>query len=341
MTEILQKNVPEKEWNFFLGDCPISTVYHTPGWKKFLEETFSYESCYIFAVNECREIVGFLPLFQVNSMLSGNRLSSIPFAHECNPLGSTDVVMDLIAAAIDLNKHLDVGYIELRAGTNHPAFTSQNLFSTYTLQLSTVEKTWGLIHKSAKRYIKKSMENLSVTRSNFKEDAEMFYQINCTNKKNKGVPSHPEKFFKNLIRIFQDSAHIYLAKLGQETIGGVITIDSGTDTVIYGYGASDPSYLSYNPLYACLWKSIEDACHRGRTCYDFGRVSYDNLGLVEFKKKWGTCEKKLCYSYFPAYRQSLSNSRDSTTHRLAAATIQRMPMPMYRAFSNKTFGHFG
>jgi len=340
MVEIVS-SINLNEWHDFLLSQSDATLYHTPEWKMFLEKTFGYKPRYLFAIDECGQLVGMLPLFEVRSRLTGNRLCSVPFSHECTCLGSTDVVTDLVATAIDLSKHLNVGYIELRTGTDHPAFRSQNLFSTYTLQLSTVEETWNLIHKSAKRYIKKSMESLSVTQSNVEEDIEIFYQINCNNKKNKGVPSHPDRFFKNLVKIFQDSAHIYLAKLGQETIGGIITIDSGTDTVIYGYGASDPGYLNYNPLYACLWKSIEDACHGGRTCYDFGRVSYDNLGLIEFKKKWGTCEKKLCYSYSPSYRSSLSSSRDNTTYRLITAMVQRMPMSLYKAFSASVFGHFG
>lgn len=340
MVEIVG-NVNDNEWHDLLFSHSGATLYHTPEWKKFLEKTFDYKPHYLFANDECGQLAGMLPLFHVRSRLTGNRLLSVPFAHECNPLGSPDVLKDLVTAAIDLSQHLDTSYIELRGGIDHTGFISQNVFSTYILQLVTIEKTWSLIHKSAKRYIKKSMDSVNVTHSNFKEDADIFYQINCINKKRKGVPAHPENFFKNLTFELPDSVNIYLAKLGQDTIGGIITLDSGTDTVIYGYGASDPKYLDYSPVYACLWKSIEDACLLGRKYYDFGRVSSDNMGLIDFKKKWGAQERKLYYSYYPESVKSVLTNRDSFLNRLGNTVIRRMPMSVYTKFSDVVFPHLG
>jgi lipid II:glycine glycyltransferase (peptidoglycan interpeptide bridge formation enzyme) len=113
------------------------------------------------------------------------------------------------------------------------------------------------------------------------------------------------------------------------------------DTVSYGYGAANPGYLKSHPYNAFIWKSIEDACLNGYKYYDFGRTSYDNVGLINFKKRWGTIEKKLYYSYYPKNPESLTGNRDNFKYRLGTKVIRRMPMPVYKKFSDVVFGHFG
>lgn len=70
-------------------------------------------------------------------------------------------------------------------------------------------------------------------------------------------------------------------------------------------------------------------------------TSYDNTGLIQFKKKWGTQERGLCYSYYPASSKSVVTERDSTIYRLGNSVIRAMPMSAYKAFSTSIFGYFG
>lgn len=79
--------VKEKEWKEFLSRSEYATVYHTPEWKKTLEESFGYKPYYLFVKDESDLIVGMLPLFYVKSKLTGNRLSSLPFSHISGPVG--------------------------------------------------------------------------------------------------------------------------------------------------------------------------------------------------------------------------------------------------------------
>jgi len=340
MNEIVQ-NIPTDEWRRFLEDCRNATLFHSPEWRTFLERTFGYTSHSLFARDPCGQVTGMMPLFEVKSRITGNRLVSVPFAHECSPLGPLKDRIDLVAAAMDVHERLDTRSLELRTGVAHPAFISYNQFSTFILPLSTEEDAWGSIHRSAKRYIKKSLEKVNVTESNTEADAAAFYQINCLNKRRKGVPAHPEVFFKNLTALFPEAVHIYLAWLDHEPIGGVITLDSGRCGVLYGYGASDPAYLDYSPLYASLWKSIEDACRRQRDAFDFGRVSSDNTGLISFKKRWGARERRLDYCYYPSNRPVLSGKRDTPAFRMASAVVRHMPLSAYKLVSDRVFRHFG
>ncbi len=179
---------------------------------------------------------------------------------------------------------------------------------------------------------------VSVTRNI--EDLKSFFELNCITKKNIGVPAHPWKFFRNLFECLGDYEQLFLARYEGEIIGGGIREYYGS-TVLAGYAASDPLYSKYNPFNAINWASIEDACRRGYKSYDLGRVSYDNKGLEFFKKRWGTTEKKLFYSYFPRNPVTLSGNRSCTKYKVATKVIQKMPLPLHKAFSDHVFGHFG
>jgi len=101
MVEIVQQ-VPEDEWRVYLERSSNATLYHTPEWKAFLEKTFGYESRYLFATDESGRLIGMLPLFEVRSRLTGNRLCSVPFSHECGCLGNDIAGTALIEGAITI-----------------------------------------------------------------------------------------------------------------------------------------------------------------------------------------------------------------------------------------------
>jgi len=331
------------EWHEFLQTQSDATLYHTPEWKIFLEKTFSYEPRYLFATDESGQLIGMLPLFVIKSRLTGNRLCSVPFSHECGCLGDDIVCSALIDRAVALRNEYHIQKIEIRNAVESPLFQEKNAFCTHILELSkNPEETWKRLDKSSARWAVRKAEKLgvSVESSTNIEGLKEFYEINCLTKQNLGVPCHPWKFFKNLFSILDGYVRMYLSRHEGSTIaGGVIECYKGR--VLYGYGAADPNQLDLHPYNAFLWKSIEDACINGCRTYDFGRTSYDNTGLIQFKKKWGTQERKLYYSYYPSSGKSVVTERDSTIYRLGNSVTRRMPMPAYKAFSTSVFGHFG
>lgn len=338
MVEIL-KNVKEEEWKEFLNKPATSSIYHTPEWKKFLEKTFGFKSHYFFVKDDNGKIAGLLPLFHIKSKLTGNRLCSVPFSHVCGIIGNEDILKE----GINLFKELRVDTLEIRDFVNSGIFQRQNSFSTYILELSpNPEQVWKKLDKGSVRWaIKKSHKmGTSVEITKNIEDIKKFYELNCITKKEIGVPCHPWNFFKNLFDIMGDHISLYVTRFNNEIIAGGI-MEYFKDSVLYGYGAADPDYLGMHPYNAFIWKSIEDACKRGYRYYDFGRTSYDNPGLINFKKKWGTIEKRLNYSYYPKNSVSLTENRDNLKYKIGTKVNQFMPMPIYKMFSHVVFGHFG
>ena len=341
MTEIVT-NVSKEQWTSFLHRCSSATIYHTPEWKSFLEKTFGYEPHYLFAKDENENIVGLLPLFDVKSKLTGNRLCSVPFSHTCGPIGDNQSLSMLVDEAISIFDDSEAKFIEIRNPIKLNNFENINSYSTYILDVSkNIDEIWKNLSSNARRATRKSKKiGLHVRATNDISDLKIFYDINCMTKKKIGVPCHPWKHFKNMFDIFKGNILLYVVEYNDEIIAGGIR-EYYHETIIAGYAAADPNYVNLNPYNALNWKTIEDASNSGYKYYDLGRVSYDNKGLMFFKSRWGTTEKKLYYSFYPKNPMSLAENRDNFKYRIGTKIIRKMPLPLYEKFSDRIFGSFG
>lgn len=336
-------NVKEREWRSFLYNCDFARIYHTPEWKTFLESTFGYESHYLFSKDENGKIDGFLPLFYVKSKLTGNRLCSVPFSHICGYVGLDSSERKLLDEGVNLCLRLNANYFEVRSPVGTIGFQSRNSFSTHVLELCPeTDDTWFKLERKSVRWaIKKSkMMGVKVESTNNLEDIKAFYELNCITKKEIGVPCHPWKFFSNMFKFLNKYVSLYIARYDDEIIAGGV-FEYFNREVLYGYGAAHPDYQKFYPYNAFIWKSIEDACLNGYKRFDFGRTSYDNRGLMNFKKRWGTNETRLYYSFYPEAPMSLTENRDNPKYKYGIKLVKQLPLPLYKKLGDLVFGYFG
>lgn len=334
--------IGESEWRGFLADYDGASIYHTPEWKHFLMETFHYEPHYLFAKNEAGKVAGFLPLFQIKSRLTGNRLCSLPFSHECGFLGERAALDVLLTRSLELAGELRADYLEIRDALSSDLFQSEDSYAAYLLELSpATEEVWMRCDGSVRRAVKKSRRSgITVAVSENTGDLRAFYELNCIAKKKMGAPCHPWLFFKNLFAYLGDHVSLYIARYGDRIVAGGVMF-AFKDRFLYGYGAADPGYLELRTYNAFLWKSIADACLGGYRYYDFGRTFNADLGLVRFKKRWGTVEKKLTYSYYPGNPNLISANRDGIRYKLGTTALRMTPAPIYKKLSEIIFRHLG
>jgi len=341
--KIVENDVSIEEWNRFLSNDPGSTIYHTPEWKEFIERTFDFDPKYYFAKNEHDELIGVAPFFKINSRLTGNRLVSLPFSHFCGPLGSVDATSALLSHAQSAQQKMKCSTIEIRSLKKIPKFAVNENFSTFILKLSPqIEEVWNGLDRGSVRWAVKKSESsgVNVEITNDIESIKEFFELNCLTKRDIGVPGHPWMYFKNLFTYVKPYVTLYSAKFkGKIIAGGIMERYNGR--VIYGYGAADPDHLNLHPYNAFIWKSIEDACRDGFISYDFGRTSQDNVGLIQFKKRWNAQEIKLYYNNQPEPKRLNITDRDSLIFKLGNKVIRRIPMPTYKVFSKVIFSHLG
>ena len=341
MIEVVQ-NIHEAVWRDFLAHEQKASLFHTPEWKNFICETFHYKPYYLFARDISGKITGLLPLYQIKSRLTGNRLCSLPFAYQCNIIGDPASQDALLSKALELVEDLKATYLEVRDWLDNSSFHVTNCYSTYILELSSnPEEVWKTFKSNVRRNIKQSQKyGVSVEETKDPKALQTFYQLNCITKRKLGSPCHPWNFFKNLFLYLNDHASLYIARFDNKIIAGGVML-SFDNHLIYGYGAADPAYLQFRPYNALLWKSIENACVRGYRYFDFGRVSTDNSGLIHFKSRWGTEERKLPYSYYPRKSRSQIMNRNGFVYQMETKLLQMLPLSIYKGLSNFVFGHIG
>ncbi len=105
----------DERWDSFVENHPFGWICHHSEWKKVLERSFRHLVAHYFVILRGGKIQAGLPVFEVRSWLTGNRLVSIPFATIFDPLISSDEdLAALISAVIELSRERNIDKIEIR-----------------------------------------------------------------------------------------------------------------------------------------------------------------------------------------------------------------------------------
>lgn len=341
---IIQVNptVSLPEWEVYVKNHPDGLIYHLPAWKQVIEESFHFKPYYLFALNDDGKLCGFLPLFYINSIITGNRLVSLPFTHICGPLADSETIIEeLVNRAKELALSLKCKYLEIRMlKPSLPNLLVNDYFSTYILELAEPQVVWKKLHPKGVRWaINKAIKDgVTIRLENTTKGLNAFDGLNQQTKKKLGVPAHPSYFLKNIVDKLGEYTNIYLADAQGRTIAGLVALNY-KDTVCYAYGASDAKYLNYHPNDLLIWQTIQECCNARYRYFDFGKTSPDDEGLVRFKKHWGTETKQLYYYYWPKIPKLISSNRNGVRYKVITGIWRRLPLALTKKISSFVFKH--
>ena len=65
-------------WDAYVNAHPDATFFHRAGWRRVIEDAFGHRTYFLLAERD-GELVGVLPLAEINSRLFGHSLGSLPF----------------------------------------------------------------------------------------------------------------------------------------------------------------------------------------------------------------------------------------------------------------------
>lgn len=330
----------------FLSCCRDSNYYHSAAWKHAISVTYAYKPHYI--VEKSAGIIrGMIPLFEIDTFLSGRHLTAIPFSHHVPILYDSTVTMDkLVAAAIEKASTLKAKYIEIRGSAQQLssrgfAVSAHNVVSSLDLTLSN-NIIWGNIDTSTRRNIRKAESfGLSVRRGVTTEDYQRFYELIVETRQSQGVPPYPSKLFK-LLSTMTDS-RLYVACQGDEILGGIIVLCFGK-TAIYAYGASvkNQEKLRLRPNDLLFWRTISTLQEESFAEFDFGSTPSFNMNLIRYKENWGAVTSPVAYAYWLNGGQTLPVvNRAGATARFVGQVIRRTPKPVLRIIGDYLFRQLG
>jgi len=342
----------EKGWNEFIKGPNKAGVWYTLEWQRILREEYSYKPFYLMA-EEDGNICGVLPLFKIKSVITGNRLVSLPFSYDCGPIATSDEALTLlIAEAVRLVSELNCDYLELKMQKAIPEAVVQDTqllvneyYFTSVLKLARDPKeNWKRLDTRRTRWaVNKAIRSgVKIRTETIEDDIKVFHDLKVRTRKKHGSPAPSLRFFRKIMHEFASEglAKLWVAEYNEKVVSGLMFY-SFKDIVMPAYVASDDRYNSYMPNNLLYWKAIEWGCKNGYRYFDFGRTEPNNESLLKFKSKWGTDNYNIPYYYYPKKPDLISTSRSSLKVNLITGFWKKMPVSVLKILGPYLLKHVG
>lgn len=323
------------------GNC---TFYHSSAWSRALSESYGYVP-FFFSIISHGVLEAAIPCLEVNSMITGRRVVSLPFSDFCEPIVSDlDTYRYLIDYIIEFGKKAGWRTAEFRAGNPLPgASVSSARFLRHILDLSRKEEViFDSLRDATKRNIRKAEKaGVRITMSTTETSLDRFYRLNCMTRKEHGLPPQPSRFFKNLLKhvIGRGLGTIILASHEEKTIAGAIFCHFNKKAV-YKYGASDRKYQHLRGNNLVMWEAIKKYCREGCHTLDFGRSEPESTGLLQFKRGWGSEEMNFKYYKYDFRTGSFVVDPPKVTG-IHNNYFRKMPIPLLKVAGSLLYRHVG
>lgn len=331
-----------KDWDSSIIQAFKPSFFHSSAWLKVLEETYRYKSlAFVYVQNGDWKAA--IPVFEVDSWITGKRGVCLPFSDACAVLscGDQQAVLELIAEVIKYGMKRGWDYFEVRGETLDLVARPKRQYLVHTLHLAQDEsQVFSGFANSVKRNVRKCGRCGVQIKKEISEDAlRAFYYLHTKNRKRHGLPVQPYRFFQSIARnVFnQNYGHILQATYNGRVIASHLYC-CFAGTVIYKFGAADPRYLNVRPNNGLVWEAIRWAVREGYKELSFGRTASEDQGLARFKEGWGACRETVNYFRYGLRRANAQSSWDSTR---GFSIVQKMPDFIVRLIGELLYKHFG
>ena len=343
----------DPRWDQFVESHPFGTIYHTSSWMEVIELSFKHIKGQVVALkNDDSQIVAGLPIYVVESWLTGRRIVSAPFATVFDPLisGEEELRM-LLDALMKLYEEKRCKYIEINVKNTTEFFGEYHTlnvemyFKRHYLILSNPKELKKTFHRTCiRRNINRSLKyglGFSSGETNF--HLKQFLHLYSQTRKRLGLPIQPFGFFDNLLRILlrKKRVSIFLVQKDRHYIASVVALKY-KDTFSLEYLGYDVNFNNFYPTQFLYWNVIQQAYANGYRILDFGRTSIDNQGLLTFKKRWGTYEEDLPKIYYPEWMGNFSERRaHSVRYKILNKVFRIIPVAISTHISRLLYHHMG
>lgn len=313
-------------WDEYVKSHNEGSFFHLSGWKTVIEKSFSH-SCFFLMAKQDDNIIGILPLVEVNSTLFGHALVSTPFCVYGGAICDDDVTKKALESeAVSLAESLNVDHLELRYKTEQSNdFILKQAHSTFGCEIAEDDQQiLAKVKKKQRAVIRHSLKNeLSST---ITQNIDEFYYLLSHSYRNLGTPIFKKAYFQNLIDVFKENIDITVVKDKEGSPSNAVMNFYFNDQVLpyYGGGNADARFLkSADFMY---YQVLCHAREKGCKWYDFGRSKNDS-GPYKYKKNWGMEPQPLFYYYHLVKASELPNlSPNNPKYKMFINLWQKLPL---------------
>jgi len=335
----------DPRWKSFTDWHPEASIFHTAGWLEALQSSYGYIPNVLTTSAPGTPLQDGLPFCEVRSVLTGNRLVSLPFSDHCQPLVSHPDAFDaFVAIMTESIERQRWKFFELRPITYSPrpdsGFAVSGSFCFHRVDLRPSEQSvFKRFDKDCvQRKIRRAeRESLIYEEGHSDKLLRCFYKLNMMTRRRHGLPPQPLKWFRSLIAALGKDLQIRIAFKDDIPIASILTL-TYKKKMVYKYGGSDLRYSNLGGNALVFWGAIQDAKAKGIEEFDLGRSDLDNEGLVIFKDRWGAERSSLNYWRYPG---SMSGSRTGNLIRKTKHLVAVAPEISLKMVSNLLYRHMG
>ena len=340
----------DARWDRLVAAHPDSSVFHSVGWLQALSDTYGYEPIVYTTSPPGAELTNGIVACNIRSLLTGNRVVSLPFSDHCQPL------IDGSATLNTLIEHIKQSlggrrwkYFELRprwcdsvTRDLEAELVRSDHFMQHAVDLRPdIDTLFKNLQKSSvQRKIRRAeREQLTYEEGISERLLRQFYRLMILTRRRHGLPPQPLIWFRNVIRTLQDKVKIRMASKDGIPMASILTI-SHKRSLVYKYGCSDSAFHPLGGMALVLWKAIQDGKQSGALEFDLGRSDSTNAGLIAFKENWDGKPYSLDYLRYSAGHAAV----DSASHwrrRAVEAVFSRMPNSVLTVAGRLLYPHIG
>lgn len=294
---VITTDARPQEWDEFVNAHAHANRYHVSGWRRIFEDVFGHETLYLSA-RRGRAIVGVLPLVVLKSRLFGSFAVSLPFVDGGGVCTSDAEAAELLVArARALAAERRLSHVELRhVSRQFPELPVRQHKVGMTMPLAAdAKQAWDALDRKVRNQVRKGEKSELTTRSGGVELVDAFYGVFMRNMRDLGTPVYPRQLFEMTLRVFADSARVFVVDKGDTVVAaGIALIHRGVIAVPWASSLREYRALCANNL--LYWRLIEHGVASGCHTFDFGR-STPGEGTFQFKEQWGAQPFPLYWEY--------------------------------------------
>lgn len=297
----------EVRWDEFVRRHPEGSFFQLIGWKRAIEKTFNYESCYVLA-ERGNEVTGIAPLFFVSDWLAGSRLLSVPFGVYGGICAADEESRErLLEAAKRESIARRVDYLELRnrRGKIDAEFCPNSLYATFVCPLNEDLDAQLKSLPRDTRYMIRKAEKAGLRTERGAHQMDVFYRLFAQSMHRLGTPMFPRALLQNLQKEFGSAMEVMTVYSGSEAVSGVVSF-LFRDTMLPYYAGAGPDAARTATNNFMYWELMKQGAQAGYRWFDFGR-SKKGTGSYAFKTQWNMDVQPLDYEVFLVGRKTVPN----------------------------------
>jgi CelD/BcsL family acetyltransferase involved in cellulose biosynthesis len=280
-----------------LASGPTGSLFTSPPWIRAVCESYDFTPEARVSVTEDGTPVGGLAWVTIAD-IRGERISALPFCDRADPMVSAPEGWDGLADDVLATQTP----LTMRCFSDNPAAADSRLRTVGeaawhgTPLDCTEDELYKRISSTSRRNLKAADRNgVKVVASTEVDAVHAFHRLHVRLRKNKyRLLAQPLEFFERIWQQFtgDDAVVTLLAEVDGQVAAGAMYLVWG-NRLYYKFGASLSEYLPMRPNDALYWAACKLALSRGLESVDWGISDLDQPGLVSYKRKWASEERRV------------------------------------------------